>query len=290
MLQPQEKSMANEDPIWRDLDNINGHKIYMNKKSISDTAIIVNSVFAAKMKNTRIRRNKHYMTLAAKVDNQENIYLVSVHAPTSWSGAAAFNDMLEEFRTDIEKEKEGSTNLFILIIGDMNTEWPQEIWREEHIVQPEGSEQHELPWEWMPRHPAERQAALMDFVRNMGLRSPRWAGEDHEKPNQWIYKARNGNLKHLDLQFASEVVDRPPICEWSRSDHGPIPSSGEPDVEFRLAPVALLWRWMPTPAEVAALATRWASWTPATAADVQRELAEAAKQLIDWPQRDAKAG
>lgn len=35
MLRLQEKNMANEDPIWRDLGNINGLKIYINKKSAS---------------------------------------------------------------------------------------------------------------------------------------------------------------------------------------------------------------------------------------------------------------
>lgn len=79
-------------------------------------------------------------------------------------------------------------------------------------------------------------------------------------------KARNGNTTHLDLQFASEVVDRPPFGELSRSDHRPvcIERRGRPRslVEFRQPPVAPLWRWMPTRAEVAALATRWASWAP----------------------------
>lgn len=70
--------MANEDPIWRDLDNNNGHKIYMYKKSPSDTAIIVNSTCAAKMKKTRIHRHNHYMALAAMVDN---IYNINTRAP-----------------------------------------------------------------------------------------------------------------------------------------------------------------------------------------------------------------
>lgn len=81
--------------------------------------------------------------------------------------------------------------------------------------------EEEVSWEWMPRHAAERQVALMDFVRALGLLPPRRTGTSDEKGGQRTYKARNGNTKHLYLQFAGEVVDRPPIGEWSRSDHSP---------------------------------------------------------------------
>lgn len=62
----------------------------------------------------------------------------------------------------------------------------------------------------------------MDFVRNAGLRPPRWAGDENELLEQWTYKARSANTKHLDLQFTSEVVERPPIGEWSESDRRPV--------------------------------------------------------------------
>lgn len=78
LLLLQENNMANDDPIWRDLDNINGHNIYTSQKSPSDTAINVNSVYAAKMKKTRAHCRKHYMTMTAKISNNENIYHVNV--------------------------------------------------------------------------------------------------------------------------------------------------------------------------------------------------------------------
>lgn len=81
--------MANEGMTWRDLDNINGHKIYINKKSINNTAIIVNCIYASKMKNVHMRYHKHCMLLAANSDNKESICIANIHAPTSWSGAAA---------------------------------------------------------------------------------------------------------------------------------------------------------------------------------------------------------
>lgn len=106
-------------------------------------------------------------------------------------------------------------------------------------------------WEWMPRHATERQSAVMDFIRSIGLRPSKWLGENHAKQHQWTYKARNGNTKHLDLQFAGEVIERLPIGEWSQSDHRPVTirRRGRPRtlVELPQPPVAPLWRWMPTP-------------------------------------------
>lgn len=105
---------------------------------------------------------------------------------------------------------------------------------------------------------------------------------------------RAGNTKHLDLQLASEKVDRSPIGEWSRSDHRPISIArrGRPRqlIEFQAPPVAPLWEWFPTKSEVQWLAGRWASWASTCAADIQRELTEAAARLIAWPAIDAQAG
>lgn len=100
-------------------------------------------------------------------------------------------------------------NPFILLMGDMNMEWPQDLWYDD--LDDDGDD--DLPREWRPRHDTERHAALMGAARELRLEQPRWMGTEVEKCDQWTNKGRSGNTNHVDLQLASKKVDRGPIGE-----------------------------------------------------------------------------
>lgn len=148
-----------------------GHQrppVVHEQEESNDTVIIVHSIFAAKMKNIKLQYHKYYMTMAAQLRDNDHIYIINSHALATWTAATNYNDMLEDTKRNVEKERERVGNPFSLLMGDMNTEWSQELWQEDR----EDGE-YCLPRERRPRHSTKRHAALMVAVRDLRLEPPR---------------------------------------------------------------------------------------------------------------------